>query len=145
MPLEIENLPEAIRTVKKNLRQALPNYSAIFRDVEDEMRRKVAAIVTERDAGEPVVPIVHHSDIERQAVSPQMTARIKDRGACVIRSAFAREQARAWDAEIGRYVEENGLNERLAHAAEDKYFGTLAAAKPQIAGGQRNADENGRK
>ena len=29
-----------------------------------------------------------------------------------------------------RYVEENGLDEKLAHAAEDKYFGTLAAANP---------------
>ena len=38
------------------------------------------------------------------------------------------------DDEIGRYVEENGLNEKLAHAAEDRYFGTLAAAKPQIYG-----------
>jgi hypothetical protein len=33
-----------------------------------------------------------------------------------------------WNDEVGRYVDENGLTEKLAHAAEDKYFGTLAAA-----------------
>jgi hypothetical protein len=63
-----------------------------------------------------------------------MISKIKDRGACVIRETFAPEQARAWDDEIARYVEENGLNDRLANAAEDKYFGTLDAAKPQIYG-----------
>ena len=61
-----------------------------------------------------------------------MIAKIKDRGACVIRNTFAPEQARSWDDEIANTVEQNRLNEKLADAAEDKYFGTLAAAKPQI-------------
>jgi hypothetical protein len=63
-----------------------------------------------------------------------MVAKIKERGACVVRNTFPSEQARAWDDEIAHYVDENGLNEKLANAAEDKYFGTLAAAKPQIYG-----------
>jgi Gig2-like len=134
MPFEVENLPEAIRTVKRDLRHALPNYAEVFHDVESEMRSKVAHIVRERENGQPVIPIVEYSDIESGGVSPQAIASIKDRGACVIRQVFAPEQARSWDDEIGTYVEENGLNEKLAHAAEDKYFGTLAASKPQIYG-----------
>ncbi len=134
MPLDVENLPEAIRAVKRSLRQALPNYADVFRDVESEMRRKVAQIVRERTAGEPVIPTLQYSDIESGRVPAQAIARVKDRGACVIRTVFAPEQARRWDDEIGRYVEENGLDEKLAHAAEDKYFGTLAASKPQIYG-----------
>ena len=134
MPFEVENLPEAIRQVKRDLRAALPNYAEVFRDVENDLRRKVAQIVKERDAGDPVIPVVYYSEIAGGGVSPQMTAKIKDRGACVIRKVFAPEQTRAWDDEIGRYVKENGLNEKLANAAEDKYFGTLAAAKPQIYG-----------
>ena len=134
MALEIENLAEAIRTVKRDLRQALPNYAEAFHDVESEMRRKVAQIVSEREAGAPVVPIVQYSDIRSGAAPPGAIANIKDRGACVIRSVFEPEQARAWDDEIGQYVDENGLDEKLAHAAEDKYFGTLAASKPQIYG-----------
>jgi hypothetical protein len=134
MPFEVENLPEAIRSVKTTLRQALPNYAEVFREVESEMRRKVAAIVQEREAGGPVIPILQYQDIEDGTVSPEMLAKLKDRGACVIRNTFPTEQAREWDHEIGRYVDENGLTEKLAHAAEDKYFGTLAAAKPQIYG-----------
>jgi hypothetical protein len=134
MPFEVENLPEAIRAVKRKLRQELPNYAEVCRNVESEIRRKVTQIVSERDAGEPVIPIVPYSEIERGGVSAKAIASIKDRGACIIGNVFAPEQARAWDDEIGRYVEENGLNEKLAHAAEDRYFGTLAAAKPQIYG-----------
>src|ERR1022692_5136698 len=110
MPLEVENLPEAIRQVKRNLRRALPNYAEVFRDAEVELRRKVARIVREREAGETVIPIVPYSEIERGAVSLEALAKVKDRGACIIRGVFAPEQARAWDDEIGGYVEENGLN-----------------------------------
>lgn len=134
MAFEIEDLPEAIRQVKRDLRAALPNYADIFRDVENEMRCKVAQIVQERDAGEPVIPAVPYSEIAGGGVSPQMTAKIKDRGACIIRKVFTPEQASAWNEEIGRYVEENHLDEKLAHAAEDKYFGTLGMSKPQIYG-----------
>ena len=134
MPLEIENLPEAIGQVKRNLRKALPNYAEVFRDSEAELRRKVAQIVNERDAGEPVIPTVPYPDIARGEVAPDTIARIKDRGACIIRNVFAAEQAGAWDDEIGRYVEENRLDEKLAHAAEDKYFGNLGMSKPQIYG-----------
>jgi hypothetical protein len=134
MPFQVENLPEAIRDIKKKLRRELPAYASVFQEVENDIRRKVAQIVKERAAGEAVIPIVNYSDIVAGSVSPEIISKIKDRGACVVRKTFAPEQARAWDAEIGRYVEENGLDAKLANAAEDKYFGTLAAAKPQIYG-----------
>jgi len=134
MNFQVENLPEAIRDAKGKLRRELPSCAAVFQEVENEMRRSVAAIVKEREAGETVIPVLHYSDIATGTVSPAMIAKIGDRGACVIRETFAPEQARAWDDEIGRYVEENRLNEKLANAAEDRYFGTMAAAKPQIYG-----------
>jgi hypothetical protein len=134
MSLEVENLTEAIRSVKADLRKSLPAYAEVFREVETEMRRKVAQIVKEREAGESVIPILQYGEIASGAVTPQAIANIKDRGACVIRGVFPAEQARAWDDEVGRYVEDNGLNEKLLHRAEDKYFGTLASAKPQIYG-----------
>ncbi len=134
MAFQVENLSEAIREVKKKLRRELPAYSTVFQEVESEIRRKVAQILEERESGEAVIPVLQYSDIAADSVSPEMISKIKDRGACVIRKTFAPEQAQAWDSEIARYVEENGLNEKLANAAEDKYFGTLAAAKPQIYG-----------
>ena len=124
----------AIPAVKRQLRSELPNYADVFTEVENEMRRKVAAIVRERNAGDPVIPIVQYDDIERGEVAGATIADIQERGACVIRRVFSQEQAREWNDEIGRYVDDNGLTERLTHAAEDKYFGTLAAAKPQIYG-----------
>ena len=75
------------------------------------MRRKVAAIVRERNAGDPVIPIVQDHDIERGAVADATIADIEERGACVIRRVFAPEQAREWNDEIGRYVDGNGLTE----------------------------------
>jgi hypothetical protein len=134
MSLEIADLSESIRSAKKLLREALPNYAEVFRDVEAEMRRSVDAIVKERQAGEDVIPTVQYADVKAGSVSPNMIARIKDRGACVVRQTFSVEQATAWDNEIGKYVDENGLTEKLAHAAVDNYFGDLASAKPQIYG-----------
>jgi hypothetical protein len=134
MIFEIDNLPEMIRSAKSELRKALPDYAAIFQDVEAAMRRRVDTIVKEREAGQPVIPIVQYSDVEAGTVPPELAAKIKDRGACVVRRTFDPAQAEAWDNEIATYVEENGLDAKLANAAEDKYFGTLASAKPQIYG-----------
>jgi hypothetical protein len=131
MKFRVENLPEAIREAKRELRRQLPSYASVFREVESEMRRKVAQIVKEREA---VIPVLPYSGIAAGSVSPEMISKIRDRGACVIRETFSPEQARTWDDEIAVYVERNRLNEKLANAAEDKYFGTLAAAKPQIYG-----------
>ena len=134
MSFVIENLPETTRNIKKELQKALPNYAETFREVEAEMRRKVDTLVKEREEGRPVVPILQYSDIAAGTVSPELVEQVKARGACVVRSAFDPAQARTWDAEIADYVEDNRLDEKLANAAEDKYFGTLAAAKPQIYG-----------
>jgi hypothetical protein len=134
MPFQVENLPEAIRELKRKLRRDLPGYSTTFQEVAGQMRAKVAQIVKEREAGQTVIPVLQYEDIATDSVSADMLSKIKDRGACVVRQTFASDQARAWNEEIARYVEENGLDEKLAHAAEDKYFGTLASAKPQIYG-----------
>src|SRR3982750_4268568 len=112
MPFEVENLPEAIRDIKNKLRRDLP--ADVFQQVTSEMRHRVARIVKEREAGEAVIPILQYSDIATNSVSPEMISKIKDRGACVVRNTFAPEQARAWDDEIAKYVEENGLDAKLA-------------------------------
>ena len=96
MPFQVENLPEAIREAKKTLRRELPGYANVFKEVESEMRRKVAEIMKEREAGEAVIPVLQYSDIAAGSVSPEMISKLKDRGACVIRQTFAPEQARAY-------------------------------------------------
>jgi len=134
MSLIIENLPEAIRTTKQQLRAALPEYKEAFREVENEMKRRVEEIVAEREAGHDVIPIAQYADVASGKVPAEVSAKIKARGACVVRGTFPREVATGWDDEIAAYVERNNLDAKLAHRAEDKYFGTLASAKPQIYG-----------
>src|SRR6202451_3585906 len=133
-PLVIENLAESIRSTKKALRAALPNYASVFRELEAEMGRRVEKLVAEREAGQAVVPIGEYAAIAAGTVPAELKAKIKDRGGCVIHKTFDPSQAEAWDRQIATYVEENGLDAKLANAAEDKYFGTLASAKPQIYG-----------
>ena len=134
MPLEIDDVPKAIRSVKKSLREALPNYRDIFQEVEGEIRRSVSTVVEERERGVSPIPAIDYTDIAAGTVPREAIELVKNRGACVIRAACDPAQARAWNDEIAAYVEENRLDEKLAHAAEDKYFGTLASAKPQIYG-----------
>jgi len=133
-PLIVEDLPQSIRDTKFALRKSLPEHAEVFRDLEAEIRRQVQAIVEERESGRSVIPEIPYADIAAGRVSPQTIALVKQRGACVVRGTFDPAQATAWDDQIAAYVTENNLDERLAHAAEDKYFGTLASSKPQIYG-----------
>jgi hypothetical protein len=132
--LQIDDLPSAIRAVKRQLRAALPNYREVFGQVEAEIERKVALIVKERARGESVIPEIRFADIADGRVSDEQIARVKERGACVVRGVFSPERAGEWDARIAAYVEENRLDDKLAHRAEDKYFGNLTSSKPQIYG-----------
>jgi hypothetical protein len=134
MSLIIENLPEAIRTAKQQLRAALPEYKEVFREVEAEMRRRVEEIVSERESGHDVIPVAQYKEVASGRVPAELVAKIRSRGACVVRGTFSKEVATGWDDEIAAYVEKNDLDAKLANRAEDKYFGTLAAAKPQIYG-----------
>lgn len=132
--LHIQDLPAAIRAVKKQLRDNLPRYKEVFQEVEAEIRRKVDAITELRRRGEPVIPEIQYVDIVARRVSDEAIAAIRDRGACVVRGVFSAQRAAAWDDAIAGYVEANHLDEKLAHRAEDKYFGDLASGKPQIYG-----------
>jgi hypothetical protein len=134
MSLIIENLPEAIRTTKQRLRAALPEYKAVFLEVEAEMRWRVEEIVSERESGHDVIPIIQYADVASGKIPAELIGKVRSRGACVVRGTFSKEVATGWDDEIAAYVEKNNLDAKLANRAEDKYFGTLAAAKPQIYG-----------
>lgn len=80
------------------------------------------------------MPQIDAEDILQQRVSEQQIALIKQRGACAIRGVFPRAKAEGWNREIGDYLERNNFVERSKNAAEDNYFGKLAASKPQIYG-----------
>lgn len=132
--LHIEDLPSAIRQIKQQLRAALPDYAAVFQQVEAEMRRQVAILQAEQERGLAVIPEIQYADIAAGTVVPALIDAVKQRGACVIRGVFTPAQATAWDEQIRDYVEHNRIDERLQHRAEDHYFGALSSNKPQIYG-----------
>jgi hypothetical protein len=134
MALQIDDLPAAIRTAKRELREALPNYRAVFADVETAINEVAQRIAKLRDRGEPVIPEIQFEDIVANRVSAEQIARVKTRGACVIRKVFDRSLVEQWDHGIADYVERNNLDAKLMNRAEDKYFGQLASSKPQIYG-----------
>jgi hypothetical protein len=134
MSFKIENLPEAVRKAKRKLRALNPNYATTFKEVEEEMKRQVAEIVKERASGTEVIPVVQYAEIASGNVPEALKNKIKQRGACVIREVFSPEKLTQWDNDLAKYVEVNGLDAKLANAAEDKYFSALAASKPQIYG-----------
>jgi hypothetical protein len=129
-----DDVPAAIKAVKRQLRESLPNYKTVFEEVEADIKRKVAVIVEQRQRGESVIPEIQYDDIVGRRVSDDAIALIKERGACVVRGVFSAERAGAWNNEITDYLERNRFTERLEHRAEDKFFGTLASSKPQIFG-----------
>ncbi len=134
MNLHIDDLPQAIREIKQRLRRELPRYKEVFAELENDMKRQIEAIRSERDRGENPVPQIHADDIIHHRVSEQQKALIRQRGCCTIKGVFPQAQAQAWNEEIGDYLEKNDFVEKLKNAAEDNYFGTLAASKPQIYG-----------
>ncbi|CNE09598.1 DUF1479 domain-containing protein [Yersinia nurmii] len=132
--LQIDDIPAAIRLVKHQLRQALPDYQQVFLAVEENIRQQVNVIRQRLAAGENPVPRLHADDIIHNRVTEQQKNLIKQRGTCAIHGVFPRKKAESWNQEIGQYLERNNFVERLKNAAEDNYFGTLAASKPQIYG-----------
>lgn len=132
--LKIDNIPQAIIDIKKQLRQALPNYKQVFQQVEADIHRQITVIQETLARGENPIPQLHADDIIAQRVSESDKALIQQRGACAILGVFPEEKAERWNLAIGDYLEKNNFIERLKHAAEDNYFGTLAASKPQIYG-----------
>lgn len=134
MTLHIDDLPRAIREIKQQLRHALPDYKAVFEQLEGDMKRQITEIRAELARGENPVPQINADDIVNHRVSEQQKALIRQRGCCTVKGVFPQAQAQAWNDEVGNYLERNNFVEKLKNAAEDNYFGTLAASKPQIYG-----------
>ena len=134
MALHIDDLPAAIRKAKRELRENLPNYKAVFAEVEAAMHEEAQRIAQLRQRGEPVIPEIPFADIVENRIGADQIALVKARGACVIRNVFDRSLVEQWDNDIAQYVERNHLDQKLLNRAEDKYFGQLASSKPQIYG-----------
>ncbi|SES67116.1 DUF1479 domain-containing protein [Thorsellia anophelis] len=130
----LDNLPQAITEIKRNLRQNLPNYQKVFLELQANIEEQIKEITSELENGINPVPQVHINEILNNQVTKETIEKIKKRGCCAILGVFSKETATRWNEDIGHYLDANDFYEKLKHAAEDNYFGTLASSKPQIYG-----------
>ncbi|HKQ07772.1 MAG TPA: YbiU family protein [Blastocatellia bacterium] len=134
MPIDANRLAETIVATKRMLRAQLPTYAETFAEVEAHIRGEAEEIQASRERGESVIPTLDYAAVISGQVSPAETQQIRRRGAVVIRQVFPREQAAAWNQELGEYVMSNGYYEAEADPTLDQYFSTLVSARPQIFG-----------
>ncbi len=134
MNLHIDDVPQAIRDIKHQLRQALPDYARVFAELEADITRQIDELQAVQARGEHPVPQLQADDIVHNRITEQQKALIRQRGCVVIHGVFPQEKANSWNQQIGDYLEKNRFVEKLKNAAEDNYFGTLADSKPQIYG-----------
>ncbi|WP_219413459.1 YbiU family protein [Pseudonocardia nigra] len=125
------DISAAIRAAKTELRARIGDYTGVFAEVEDAMKRAVAEIVALRERGEEVWPVVRFADIAAGTVPGETVEAIRRRGCAIVRGTFPRERAEAWDAELVSYLEDNDFMGRYTYL-DDGIFGGLAAGKPSI-------------
>ncbi|PVF10789.1 DUF1479 domain-containing protein, partial [Yersinia pestis] len=97
--LHIDDIPAAIKAVKQQLRQALPDYQQVFQAVEENIRQQVMEIRRNLAEGKNPVPQLHADDIINGKVTEEQKAQIKQRGCCAILGVFPQEKATAWNRE----------------------------------------------
>lgn len=90
--LHIDDIPAAIKAVKQQLRQALPDYQQVFQAVEENIRQQVMEIRRNLAEGKNPVPQLHADDIINGKVTEEQKAQIKQRGCCAILEVFPQEK-----------------------------------------------------
>lgn len=125
----------AIAAAKADLRRRLPDYAAVFADVDAAMGREADEIAARHADGDQIVPEVAYEDIVAGSVGEHTRAAIRRHGCVVVRNVFPRAQVEAWDAELLDYVQRNNYIEKSqAKIGLDKYFSQLKSGRPQIYG-----------
>ena len=124
---------EEIIEAKRLLRSGIPDLKQRFEWLTRSMETQIAAIERERAAGISPVPEVQFSGLS--TLDGATIARIKQRGAVVIRGVFDAARIAQWNATLTAYIDDNRYLERQrSKAGLDQYFSTLASSKPQIYG-----------
>jgi hypothetical protein len=134
MTIDTGQLAETIVAAKRTLRSRLPNYAEVFAEVEEHIRGEAEDIRATVARGESVIPELDYGAVAGGRVGPAERQEIRRRGTVVVRRVFPREQAEAWNEELGEYVAGNGYYEAETDPTLDQYFSTLASARPQIFG-----------
>jgi hypothetical protein len=79
-------------------------------ELRSHVAAEVAALDHARRDGRPVIPEIDMADVVAGSVPAAIVADIHRRGCVVVRSTFERTEAEAWDAEVARYLMQNGVD-----------------------------------
>jgi len=128
------DIPAAITQVKAALRARIAasgrTAEEVFAAVEQQVTAEVDEIITARDRGDTVWPVIDYADIETGTVSAEARALLHRRGCLVVRGHFDRDQASGWDRNIVDYVESNHFFEHYRGPGDD--FFASVNSKPEI-------------
>lgn len=129
-----DDLPAAIREVKAALQERIEasgrTVEEVFAVVERRVQTKVDEIITARDRGETIWPVIDYADIEAGTVPAEALSKLRQRGCLVVRGHFDRQQALDWDRDIVDYVDSNGFTDAYRGPADD-FFGSVGST-PEI-------------
>ena len=127
-------LKDYIRDTKAHLK-AQQDVAAAFASVREAMKREVEGIREASEKGNSVIPEVAFKDVEAGSVPASTIEAIRRTGTAIVRGVFPRDQAEAWNRELGAYIDENDYYTKAKDKAGlDKYFSQLDAGAPQIFG-----------
>jgi uncharacterized protein DUF1479 len=126
-----DNVPAAIRQVKRQLRARIGDVDSAFGQVEEFVAREIDDLRATRARGEQVWPIIDYDQIASKAVSDSQLRQLRRRGCLVVRGHFPSATARQWDRELVDYVENNEFFANYRGPGDD-FFGTLVASRPEI-------------
>ena len=109
-------------------------------DLRDAVSARVEEVTSQRDDGGDVFSVVGFDDIAAATVDTAIADRVRRTGCLVVRGTFEREQAEAWNAELGAYLERNGFKQRLLAndpgAAAASRIWPVYWSRPQVAARQ---------
>jgi len=126
-----QDVPEAIRQMKRNLKRQIGDVDSLFDQVSQFIRAEVEDIEACKARGESVWPEIDYADIEAGAVSQAQLDKLHRRGCVVIKNHFPRETALGWDSRLMAYLERNDFDRQYRGPGDD-FFGSLGASRPEI-------------
>ena len=125
----------SIRKMKAGLKGAGVDIAAAFAKIDVLVEAQIRQIEAERDAGISPVPECDFADIAAGVVTDEITGKIKQRGAVILRNTFDRDRVESWNDSLMEYVARNDYFEKQkSKGGMDQYFANLASSRPQIFG-----------
>jgi len=126
-----DKMADQIRSIKKELRNGIGDYRALFKEIETHAASEIKRIRQENTQGR-AVPQINFQDLNQ--ITEADRDRIKRAGCLVIRNTLPKDEVSAQNEKLGRYIVDNGYYEVKIDPEMDQYFDQLKSDRPQIFG-----------